>query len=417
MAVEAIDAVVIHVTLIQEYLQESGDNGTNKLIADLIEEDVKNADAEQGLDHNLFRQDPATQSSSGQMRGEERWLEMESEHQVRMDELRSELRRAKETEDRLRCGREYWKHAAEYYQQEQHQGDGHEEGEEEEEVTPSESPTNLGPSGPVVARVEIRMDRRNGRRGGDPPGPPSEDPTDDGVRDVTEVKISRREADKVIVPPFPKVTHLDGWMSHCIANVLSAFADPNHEEWISWINPAFRPDPDIEGLNDSGHLKFKSIDVKLGIAMTAMLKSGGDSAMDLYSDVNRMANRYVRKDSKLIKGRHIIAMMSESFRTRDRLDMVVTLEYLIKLQYQGDQHMSLFKQTWLVCIDRVRPEDVPSDNALRDTCTPRSRIHQLSRWSLLSTTTCSPMTIPRGLTRLCCTSWIVAFRNSANKRC
>ncbi|CAE7475880.1 unnamed protein product, partial [Symbiodinium microadriaticum] len=333
--VEAIDAVVIDVTLIQEYLQESGDNSTNKLIADLIEEDVKNADAEQGFDHNLFRQDPATQSSSGQMRGEERWLEMESEHQVRMDELRSELRRANETEDRLRGGREYWKHAAEYYQQEQHQGDGHEEGEEEEEVTPSESPTNLGPSGPVVARVEIRMDRRNGRRGGDPPGPPSEDPTDDGVRDVTEVKISRREADKVIVPPFPKVTHLDGWMSHCVANVLSAFADPNHEEWISWINPAFRPDPDIEGLNDSGHLKFKSIDVKLGIAMTAMLKSGGDAAMDPYSDVNRMANRYVRKDSKLIKGRHIIAMMYESFRTRDRLDMVVTLEYLIKLQYQG----------------------------------------------------------------------------------
>ena len=44
--------------------------------------------------------------------------------------------------------------------------------------------------------------------------------------------------------------------------------------------------------------------------------------------------------------------------------MVVTLEYLIKLQYQGDQHMSVFKQTWLECIDRMRPEDVPSDNAM-----------------------------------------------------
>ena len=60
-------------------------------------------------------------------------------------------------------------------------------------------------------------------------------------------------------------------------------------------------------------------------------------------------------------------MMYESFRTRDRLDRVVTLEYLIKLQYQGDQRMSLFKKTWLECIDRMRPEDVPSENALRDT--------------------------------------------------
>ena len=287
------------------------------MIARLIEEDVKNADAEERLDHNLFRHDPATQPSSSQVRGEERWLEMESELKVRMDQLRSELRLAKETEDRLRGDREYWKHTAEYYQQEQHQGDGYDEG-EEEEVTPSESPTNLGPSGPGGGNggdPHGSPSHSSGRRGGDPPGPPSEDPTDGGVDDVTEVKIPRREADKVVVPPFPKVTHLDSWMSHCIANMLSACADPNHEEWISWINPAFRPDPDIEGLNDSGHLKFKSIDVKLGVAMAAMLKSARDAAMDLYLDVNRMANRYVRKDWKLIKGRQIIAMMYQNERS------------------------------------------------------------------------------------------------------
>ena len=237
--------------------KENIDSGTSKLIARLIEEDVKNADAEQRLDHNLFRHDPATQPSSSQVRGEERWLEMESELKVRMDQLRSELRLAKETEDRLPGDREYWKHTAEYYQQEQHQGDGYDEG-EEEEVTPSESPTNLGPSGPgggTGGDPHGSPSHSSGRRGGDPPGPPSEDPTDGGVNDVTEVKISRREADKVVVPPFPKVTHLDTWMSHCFANMLCACADPNHEEWISWINPAFRPDPDVEGLNDSGHLK------------------------------------------------------------------------------------------------------------------------------------------------------------------
>ena len=165
------------------------------------------------------------------------------------------------------------------------------------------------------------------------------------------------------------MTHLDSWKSHCIANVLGACADPNHEEWIAWISPAFKTDPDIEGMKDSGHLKYKSIDIKLGIAMTAMLKAAGDAAMDLYLDVNRKANKYIRENNILIKGRQIIAMMYESFRTRDRLDMdmVVTLEYLIKLQYQGDQSMSVFKQTWLECVDRMRPEDVPPDNALRDT--------------------------------------------------
>ena len=44
---------------------------------------------------------------------------------------------------------------------------------------------------------------------------------------------------------------------------------------MRWLEPAFRAFPDIEGLNSSKHVKFNSIDVKLG-AMTGMLKSAGD---------------------------------------------------------------------------------------------------------------------------------------------
>ena len=101
---------------------------------------------------------------------------------------------------------------------------------------------------------------------------------------------------------------------------------------MKWLSPAFRPHPDIEALNDSGHKKFKSIHVKLGVAMTAMLRAGSDKAAELYLEVNRKANQYVRSDEgKIIKGRQIIAMMYESFRTRDRLGMIVSLDYLIKL--------------------------------------------------------------------------------------
>ncbi|CAE7187272.1 unnamed protein product, partial [Symbiodinium sp. CCMP2456] len=136
---------------------------------------------------------------------------------------------------------------------------------------------------------------------------------------------------------------------------------------IAWLQPTFRPNPDIDALNDSGDIKFKSIDVKLGVAMTAMIKNGGDGAQDLYLNVNRSANKLMHDHAKLLKGRQIIAMMYESFRARDRLDMIVSLDYLIRLQYQGDQKMNTFKQTWLEIIDRVRPEDVPSETALTDT--------------------------------------------------
>ena len=58
---------------------------------------------------------------------------------------------------------------------------------------------------------------------------------------------------------------------------------------MKWLSPAFRPHPDIEGLNDSGHKKFKSIDLKLGVAMAAMLRAGSDKAAELYLEVNRKA--------------------------------------------------------------------------------------------------------------------------------
>ena len=98
-----------------------------------------------------------------------------------------------------------------------------------------------------------------------------------------------------------------------------------------------------------------------------MLHVGSDKAADLYLEVNRKANDYVRSfEGKIIKGRQIIAMMYESFRTRDRLDMIVSLDYLVKLQYQGDNKLHQFKQTWLEILNRMREEDIPSEKALRD---------------------------------------------------
>ena len=86
------------------------------------------------------------------------------------------------------------------------------------------------------------------RRGPGPDPPDGDDPDGGDDPEYTDVKISRREADKVVVPPFPTVTHLESWMSQCIANVLSACADPNQEEWMKWLSPAFRPHPDIRSL-------------------------------------------------------------------------------------------------------------------------------------------------------------------------
>ena len=76
--------------------KETDDDENQRLIARLVEEDVRGADEER-------------------LRERERWEELEAERLHHMDELRSELRRAKENEDRIRGEREYWRQEAEWY--------------------------------------------------------------------------------------------------------------------------------------------------------------------------------------------------------------------------------------------------------------------------------------------------------------
>ena len=284
----------------------------------------------------------------------------------KIEEMRSEMQKAQQAEQRLRIDRDEWRLMAENLQTPGN-ADADEEEEDDHDQESFHDVHDGGPDPEPGDDDPGESPSRRGRRGPGPDPPDGDDPDGFGDPEYTDVKIWRREADKVVVPPFPTVTHLESWMSQCIANVLSACADPNQEEWMKWLSPAFRPYPDIEALNDSGHKKFKDIDVKLGVAMSAMLRAGSDKAAELYLEVNRKANDYVRSyDGKIIKGRQNIAMMYESFRTRDRLDMIVSLDYLVKLQFQGDNKLHQFKQTWLEILNRMRPEDVPSEKALRD---------------------------------------------------
>ena len=143
--------------------KESDDNGTERLITHLLEEDVKDADEERARDH-------------------ERWKRLESEQQARMDELRSELQHARENENRLRGDREYWKHEAEYYKQEHQQGDDYKK--KKKSRLQSRQPTSAQVD-PVVDQVDLAVVVMTPRsrhhiavdqRGGDPPGPPSDAP-------------------------------------------------------------------------------------------------------------------------------------------------------------------------------------------------------------------------------------------------
>ena len=204
--------------------------------------------------------------------------------------------------------------------------------------------------------------------GGGPPDGGSPGGSEHYPRSSHGPKITRKEADKVVVPPYPKIMNLESWQSQLITGILAACADSDHDTWIQWTNKALLPKPDIEDLNYSGGTRFNSIDIKLANAMLGMLKQASaiEEASELLIEVTQKTNLYIKARSGVIKGRQIVAMLMESFRTRDRTDVIYSIEFLTKLQYPGDHKLLQFRASWHQILGRMRPADIPSDNMLRD---------------------------------------------------
>ena len=178
-------------------------------------------------------------------------------------------------------------------------------------------------------------------------------------------RISRKEAERVNVPPWPKITKLDSWKMALAMNVTSASADPDIEVWMSWVACAFVVNPDLECLADSGGERFAMMDIKLALSLPTMLRSAPDDAKDAVHDIQLRSERRQR-ENRLIKGREIIAIILQSFRSSHRSDKTFTIEHLIRLEYPGDKNMSVFRNKWYDILLNLRKEDTAREITLRD---------------------------------------------------
>ena len=111
------------------------------------------------------------------------------------------------------------------------------------------------------------------------------------LRDDREIKnerprISRKEAERVSIPTWPKIHQLDNWKMQLLMNVLSARADPDTDAWTKWLEQALGLNPDLDQLRDSGD-RFATIDIKIAMGMQNMLRQAPDKAKDVYLDATR----------------------------------------------------------------------------------------------------------------------------------
>ena len=160
-------------------------------------------------------------------------------------------------------------------------------------------------------------------------------------RDDREIKnerprISRKEAERVSIPPWPKIHQLDNWKMQLLMNVLSACADPDTETWAKWLDQALGIHPDLNLLSDSGGDRFATIDIKMAMGMQNMLRQ------------------------------ELVALVMQSFRTSHRTDLD-SIEHLFNLDFPGDKNLVVFRNKWYDLQLKMRNEDRPRPLALRDT--------------------------------------------------
>ena len=178
-------------------------------------------------------------------------------------------------------------------------------------------------------------------------------------------RISRREADKVYISPWPKHQNLGVWQSDLIKSVCLAANDGDRAAWETWLQPALRQNPDIDALNDSGGERFQSIDAKLSIALSNVISQAGDVARHVAIKL-RLRTQASNRRATFVMGREILAMILEHFRTPGQRETAFTMEHIIQSRYLGDANIETFYEKWMEIVSNMMPEDVPQDDWLRD---------------------------------------------------
>ena len=194
-------------------------------------------------------------------------------------------------------------------------------------------------------------------------------------------RISRREADKVYISPWPKHQNLGVWQSDLIKSVCLAANDGDRAAWEAWLQRALRQNPDIDALNDSGGQRFQSIDAKLSIALSNVISQAGDVARHVAIKL-RLRTQASNRRSTFVMGREILAMILEHFRTPGQRETAFIMEHIIQSRYLGDANIETFYEKWMEIVSNMMPEDVPQDDWLRDALYKKIRNSNLMMYDI-----------------------------------
>ena len=91
------------------------------------------------------------------------------------------------------------------------------------------------------------------------------------------MKVSRKEAEKVVLSAFPTRAQLPGWRRSVARALVTASAMSDQSE-IPWVAAVYEVGKKFEDFESSGEERYRSLDQKLAAALHGVLRVGHEKA-------------------------------------------------------------------------------------------------------------------------------------------
>jgi hypothetical protein len=167
---------------------------------------------------------------------------------------------------------------------------------------------------------------------------------------VEDSTLKVKEADKLHAPAYPTITNLASWQSNLTQQLVQTSGVRDVQTIIEWITAVWTTGAKIEDFADSGGAAYVTLDVKLSTAMQLIISHGGQEAKELKDSINRKMDEALKK-MMLLKGRQIVFMLLENFKTFDNSEMVYGFDHLARCEC--DKDLSAFMTQWQRILDNM----------------------------------------------------------------
>ena len=159
-----------------------------------------------------------------------------------------------------------------------------------------------------------------------------------------EVVIRKvHEADKVIVPKFPKVNNLVQWRIGVCRGLGNASGRSDGQE-IPWLHEATDGSKTYEQLADCGDPRWKTLDGKLFTALRATIISDCVILTTKLQTVEEEAyNRHT-----FVTGRQLVFLIFAHFRLNADMKLLYDVEDITSLEWMGDHKIHSFYRLWFM---------------------------------------------------------------------